>query len=359
VGGGKAVVGEGATGGTGWGGAATAGGGEAATAGERVTGGAGCGWAAGGAGEGTGGVGEATGDAEAVPAGACRGGVGGTARDAGGEAENSPVITRPSSASYSPARSFATRSSLSRKRRSSARLASCASVGRAGSPGPTASVGSLGPVDFAASLGRPGWAIPPGLASGVGCGASFSLAGGAACFVSGAACSIDGAVCSPPSDCRGSIASSTSRLLTGAEGAADPADPCVDGSASVSGGAAASAAVRRLPSEVNSRSSSRSLRSSSASVPVTSVVSVMGSVGSTGPLTQSYSGRMACHTSPGPHIARMLSRARSARRSRPPLWGCVPPAHPAPRTPAPWQPLCRSSPTRLHPHGPSACLPAP
>ena len=48
----------------------------------------------------------------------------------GGAAEVSPDITRPSSASYSLAKSRAKRSRRSRKRRSSARLASCASLGR-------------------------------------------------------------------------------------------------------------------------------------------------------------------------------------------------------------------------------------
>ncbi len=54
----------------------------------------------------------------------------------------SPDITRLSSASYSEARSFAKRSNRSRKRRSSARLASCASVGRGRSPGSSVVCGS-------------------------------------------------------------------------------------------------------------------------------------------------------------------------------------------------------------------------
>jgi hypothetical protein len=230
------------------------------------------------------------------------GGVDADAGDAaGGEAEESPDITRPSNASYSAVRSLAKRSSRSRKRRSSARLASCASLGRrysccvsvdcggelsrrgslplCGWPAPRGSWplrGWLSPRDSpplrdslrrAGSLDACDRAESRGLMNLTGCPAPAGSTGDAdATGVGGATAGAgttgvgDGTGGADATGVGGSIASSTSLPLV-----------CVgDPPVSASSAGPTPVSARRLPIEDSSCSSSRSLRSNSASVPVTS-----------------------------------------------------------------------------------------
>ena len=257
-------------------------------------------------------------------------------------------MTRLSSASYSAASSRPKRSRRSRKRRSSARLASCASLGRARSE----AIVACGAI--ASSTRRPLGA--ENCAWGAASAAGRGVEGAAGVSPEG-----EDAPC-------GWGAGGWGAGGWGAEGwgaAACRAPPAV-----------ASSVARRPPIELNSRSSSRSLRSRSASAPVTSLPCgvLSGGVAPGSPDSLANVSVIAIYKAEACFIllgaigrqrerwagsCAAVSRARSARRARRPRSGCARRVRPSPRAPAPWRRPFPSSPRRSRRHDPSACRPAP
>ena len=194
----------------------------------------------------------------------------------------------------------------------------------------------------------------------------------------------------------GAIGAADATGVGGSSASSTSLSPADAGDASIESGVGSRQATsRRLPIELSSLSSSRSLRSSSASVPVTSPACGVAS-GAAPPgvlvrwegvghrsrgsgLRPSYSGGSGAYTRLGPHVAAFdaveaaedrharpadeVGRADqppgSAQPARRPRWGCVPRALPRSSSACAFAAAVPECPRRSLPRGPSACPRAP